>query len=265
MATPSPRPLAASLRHIRRSYAVVAAVLVAYLGSQIAAGWYAGRHPDIYIAMRYLVLLGWAVPLLAVGVVWIAYHLIRGQHRTRTTEMLVSTVDDEPAFVVPAVVHRWSLTLFAVPISFSFQLGMQLNVVAAGKDDVLNLVTIGIWSMLIVPMLGCYALGLRRGSQRLVLTPTGVRIPTAFGFRFAAWGELAPGGPLHPSSDRDPILLRFHSRPLVLRFFSSLVRPDFVADLLRFYVEHPAQRPVIGTADEYARIQVTASLELSNA
>ena len=43
------------------------------------------------------------------------------------------------------------------------------------------------------------------------------------------------------------------------------MQQDFVADMLRFYVEHPAQRPVIGTADEYARIQVTAKLELSNA
>ncbi|WP_091656299.1 PH domain-containing protein [Micromonospora auratinigra] len=99
-----------------------------------------------------------------------------------------------------------------------------------------------------------------RGDPRIDLTPAGVEIRDLFGRRSVPWAALTPGRPTPPRSGTvlrlrvaRPELVR--RRGLVFgRAGSPLVtlgwlaaHPGFLADALRHYVDHPAERAAIGT------------------
>src|SRR5690349_4823904 len=159
MATPSPRPLAESLRRLRRSYITVFAVAVLHIAVQIGAGWWTRLHPDDYFAMLDLVYFGTALILLVGCLAILVHYLAWGRHRVHTTEFLSSSANGEPAFVVPNAIHRWSAMFYAIPAGWSFELGRQLNRVAAGRPEVGYPIDIGIWAAMIALPLGIYFLG----------------------------------------------------------------------------------------------------------
>jgi len=95
-----------------------------------------------------------------------------------------------------------------------------------------------------------------RGVQ---LSPDGVRGWNGIGSLTVPWEALAPGHPLRPKA-KAPTLALTYARPELIRrhgvFGRRKLRIDqvdawFVADAIRYYVEHPGRRLAIGTPAEY--------------
>jgi hypothetical protein len=96
-----------------------------------------------------------------------------------------------------------------------------------------------------------------------------VRSRTPFFRRLVPWEALAPGGPPRPELTADQLRLvvtqpeRVVQRGLVLGWGSRQypclaldvnVHPIFVADAIRWYVEHPEDRAGIGTPAGHDRL-----------
>lgn len=254
MADPSPRSLAEMMRSTRRMWGSLLALGATYIAWQVVAAIIATANPDLPRILRTT--LGPAgillLPVYLLGLV--VFMLVKGRFRERALDMLVTRVGDEPAFVVPFTVQRWSQLPINLAAALVVQLGLQITPMVIFDDYG---IVISFVIFVIVPIaisVGAFVFGLRRGSHRLVLTPAGLRVPTFLGSRALAWTALAPGGPVRPRSNREGIWVRFHHRPYELRFFSQLVHQSFVADVIRYYVEHPEQRAEIGTAAEHDRL-----------
>ncbi|MET7392957.1 hypothetical protein ABZS66_05605 [Dactylosporangium sp. NPDC005572] len=104
------------------------------------------------------------------------------------------------------------------------------------------------------------AIPLLRG-PRIVVSPTGLTI-RAGGRRQVAWDELVrvPAAPL-PLTVRSPKLALSIRRPghpdpgwLLVPLELLAVEPVFLGTVVEHYVEHPANRPAIGTPEEYTRV-----------
>jgi hypothetical protein len=99
-----------------------------------------------------------------------------------------------------------------------------------------------------------------RGRPRVDLTPAGVEIHEPFGRQSVPWEAMAPGTPVRQGSG-STLGLRVVRPELVERrglVFSSArapqvmlawlpVHPWFLADVLRFYADHPEERATLGT------------------
>jgi hypothetical protein len=97
------------------------------------------------------------------------------------------------------------------------------------------------------------------GRPRLELTFDGVRVGFAFWWRAVRWDELVPGLPLR-QPERDALTLTTvrPGRPTVRLALNFIrVHPWFLADAIRYYVDHPDRRSEIGTPAGYDRL-VTA-------
>jgi hypothetical protein len=104
----------------------------------------------------------------------------------------------------------------------------------------------------------------------LCLTPEGILWRDELLHRFIPWPALALGGPSHPRPDEKDLRLVVARPELVTRPGFQLVamgpiryphinlmvdvRPDFLADAIRWYVEHPEDRAAIGTVAEHDRL-----------
>lgn len=98
------------------------------------------------------------------------------------------------------------------------------------------------------------------GRPRVDLTPSGVEVRDPFGRRTVPWEALAPGTPLGQSSGSELVLtvtrpelvqrrgfLRGSATAPRLTLTWLRVQPWFLADVLRWYVDHPAERAALGT------------------
>ncbi|MEH0841541.1 PH domain-containing protein [Micromonospora sp. CPCC 205711] len=99
----------------------------------------------------------------------------------------------------------------------------------------------------------------RDGRPRVDLTPAGVEVRQPFGRQFVPWAALSPGTPLRQSSGSELVLdvcrpetvrrsgLPWGTRRRPRLLLSWLwVHPWYLADVLRFYVDHPHERDGIG-------------------
>lgn len=105
---------------------------------------------------------------------------------------------------------------------------------------------------------------------RLELRPDGVRVRR---LRSAAtpWAALRRGTPLRPRRNDQILALPVDNPDLVSPLFAKNpliplgwdADPWFVADTIRWYVDHPQDRPALGTEAELARLQerLTAQAE----
>ena len=103
------------------------------------------------------------------------------------------------------------------------------------------------------------------GAWRIIgaeLRPTGLRVRHLFGVLTVPWEALAPGYPVRPDPRFRRLALTYTRPELVHRrgiFSRRLVPIDnvhgwFIADVIRYYVEHPEQRADIGRQTEYDRL-----------
>ncbi|GGM13315.1 hypothetical protein ACFFX1_32265 [Dactylosporangium sucinum] len=104
------------------------------------------------------------------------------------------------------------------------------------------------------------AVPLLRG-PRIIVSPSGLTI-RAGGRRKVTWDELVrvPAAPL-PLTVRSPKLALSIRRPghpdpgwLLIPLELLAVEPVFLGTVVEHYVEHPANRPAIGTPEEYTRV-----------
>lgn len=139
-----------------------------------------------------------------------------------------------------------------VPVTHMATLQHPLLAVAAAASSVgviwaVALIMVHSWPTLVLDGGGLTAYGLVRNAR-------------------VAWDELLPGGPPEPTT-------RWPRTPLILRGLDGSARGGnipvarldidsaFLAMAIRHYVEHPEDRPAIGTAAESARRE--ASFRLS--
>jgi hypothetical protein len=101
------------------------------------------------------------------------------------------------------------------------------------------------------------------------LTPAGVCLSGPLFRRSVPWEALAPGGPPRPHMTADRLRLDVARPELVVQRGWALgfgprqrpvmalqvdVHPWFLADAIRWYAEHPADRGAIGTESEHQRL-----------
>lgn len=98
-------------------------------------------------------------------------------------------------------------------------------------------------------------------TPRCALTPYGL-VLRGMRTRTVPWSLLLPGGPLRPRPREGSLTLlvrgpepyagtRRHAVPLRWLF----IDPSFLADAIRWYVDHPEDRVRIGTAAEHERLR----------
>ena len=98
------------------------------------------------------------------------------------------------------------------------------------------------------------------GRPRIDLTPAGIEIRETFGRRTVPWDALAPGTPARQPFPRKVVLtvtrpdlvqrrglVRGSAAAPVLDLAWLNVQPWFLADVLRWYVDHPQERGALGT------------------
>lgn len=103
--------------------------------------------------------------------------------------------------------------------------------------------------LLTAAVVGTFAVG----RSYVHLTPEGISWGSWPFQRRVGWDELAPGGPLraHPGARKLRLETRHGRRSISTQVD---VNPWFLADAIRWYVEHPEHRAGIGTQSEHDRL-----------
>ncbi len=236
---------------------VLVSVVVAAVWVVVVHAW---RPPDFWPAA---LLRG--VPAV-LGVSFLVVLLLRhrnGWHRATELARVGPGLPGVPTYApvswfVAAEVQL--LTLATVPL---LELGVRADEeIPALTAPTLVLAAVG------VLVLGWLVAAALTGRPRVELTPDAVHVRDLAGRLTVPWDALRAGTPVRPDGDRmvrlavaRPELVRrrgivFGSRrrPLVLLQWLD-VHPWFLADVLRWYVDHPAERASIGTAEGYARLR----------
>lgn len=99
-----------------------------------------------------------------------------------------------------------------------------------------------------------------QGRPRIDLTPSGIEVREPLGRRTVPWTALAPGTPARQPFPRKVVLtvtrpelvqrrglVRGSAAAPVLDLAWLNVQPWFLADVLRWYVDHPQERAALGT------------------
>lgn len=102
------------------------------------------------------------------------------------------------------------------------------------------------------------------GRPTVELTPSGVVVRDPLRRRTFPWEALRPGTPVRGYGsvelvvDRPELVRRqrFLWRWRRISLTYADVHPWFFADAVRFYVDHPARRPYIGTPEEFTRLLI---------
>ena len=104
-------------------------------------------------------------------------------------------------------------------------------------------------SVLLAVCACAYVGAILAGRPRLELTANGVRLRGPWVRGAARWDELVP---TH-QADQDSVTLQLNrpGRSVKLPLLLVRVHALFVADAIRFYVDHPERRAAIGTQAEY--------------
>jgi hypothetical protein len=173
---------------------------------------------------------------------------------------------DGSRFVAPAAVHRiGSLAVLAgwaagglIPLArFPFDdRDLHTRVAESGLGPV-NGIVLALASLVVIVTLVLWA------RPSLVLDQTGVTLRLA-GSTTIDWNELAPGGPLQPSTRHPAVITLYRVAPSPgQNFFVSFnlpaatlhVDPALLAYTVRRYVDEPHRRAAIGTDAELASLQ----------
>lgn len=265
---PAPaRPLAQRANDIRRIWPVVllsyAAVLVTVillppLGSWL--GYTSYREQIEWDGIKSTVGIAVTGTALAVMVAVLIFLKITGRLR-RSDDLVIS----EGSLVAPFCTSEYAV----MPI-----LGVQLLAQLLGAFtrphvdmgwSTEQLLGAGVLTGLIAAIVAGYVVGYLRGNHGLVISTAGVQVPKIFGSLLVPWIALDEHTTLPPSR-RDAVelvvvdpaqVIRMGPvlRRRVLRIQSSLVNQVFLAEVIRYYVEHPEHRAAIGTAVGYDRLR----------
>ena len=193
-----------------------------------------------------------------VAVPVVAYLWLTRQLRPRPATFTLSTVPQQPAFVVPeSPAYRgvWAIALMAMA-------GNLIPAERVPNSDHVRLSTLpGFVPVLVLSavLLAVAALAfLWLPTVSILLTPTGVTVRYLVGARNVGWQDLFPGGP--PSTVRWTMPLRYHNptgrakdHDVMLLLFH--VDREFLATVIRHYAERPEHRPDIGTSRELERLR----------
>ncbi|MCX4385488.1 PH domain-containing protein [Micromonospora peucetia] len=117
-------------------------------------------------------------------------------------------------------------------------------------------------------LIGVLVAAVFSGRPRVDLTPSGIEVREPFGRRTIPWVALCPGTPARQSTgdqlvltvtrpelvERRGLLLGSRTAPrLVLAWLR--VHPWFLADAIRYYVDHSDERDAIGEPEGYERLR----------
>jgi hypothetical protein len=173
------------------------------------------------------------------------------------------------AFVIPQ--SRNDAYLVSGQISIvAFLSGMQMMRSAdTGRSVVAEVFStvVLVLLVLLVPLAAATLAAAIQGRPSVLFTPRALIVLDSFGSRTIPWEALGPGTPQrpHPLLALKLTIVRpelVASRGLVMRNSSGTplalsrlgVHPWFIADAIRFYVDHPDRRAAIGTSAEHERL-----------
>ncbi|MFG2044542.1 hypothetical protein [Dactylosporangium sp. NPDC048998] len=177
------------------------------------------------------------------------------------------TVDDETAFQAPPAVQfsyfaaGWPLCIGAFAVIITDP-EMPRPVGASDWASVAFLAVMAVFVLVYATVVIVAGL---TGRPYLRLTPAGVQYANLAFDRFIPWQALCPDSAVTVSrftvtvhQERPELLRRRRPRSGSPRLTFSVgyvrIRPQFAAAAIRFYLQHPEERPAIGTPDGYARL-----------
>lgn len=255
----------------RRARLLLVLMAVATIGSALAGSAGLVHHRRVLGPNWTLAIL--VTPFVVFLVLTLLWIPIARQSRPVPDRFVATPVDGVPAFVgpsAPAATGPWaSAQLVALPALAASQ--AVLGIWDAPADvDLTFKVLYG------AMLLGLAAFGVGWGLRiftaggRVVLWPDRLQVPTgAGGCRTMPWHELMPGGP-HPPPNRRTRLTLFRTprravrrlageagwnRRVSMRPNWTAVDPAYLADAIRYYVEHPQYRERIGQPGEQERLR----------
>jgi hypothetical protein len=222
---------------------IVAALIVNGTAAATMALW----HPDRFVLHQLEGLI--PIALLFTGLGFLAAAFIRGKVRT-----VGFVVRPGVGFIAPAerrvgYALIMFITLGAVTVGQDFLYPRTPGTTDAERSVGRLLTSFGIASSALLAVAVCLYVGMAlSGRPRLELTVDGVRLRGIW--RGAAhWDELVPSR----QADQDSVTLPLNrpGRSVKLSLLLVRVHALFVADAVRYYIEHPEHRAAIGTQAEY--------------
>lgn len=207
-------------------------------------------HPSGFAAHGAVLLVVLGLSLVSLGFSIASFRMPRGQTPgfvVRPGTAFIAPADRRYGYFVAGQVVLAGVIAWYPSLAFSYR----------GDDPVLAAErAIMVVIAVLVTCLNFASANALSGRPRLELTPDGVRVGFVYWWRAVRWDELAPGLPLR-QPDRDAVTLTT-TRPgqpamrLALNYIR--VHPWFLADAIRYYVDHPDGRTEIGTPAGYDRL-----------
>lgn len=251
---------------------IVAGVVVIGIGATLRI-YFGSSHA----VLSGFVFLGWAFMfiLAAAGFLVVTITSVGGWSR-RPVGFKIA----DKKFAVSAIPYFGYLGLFQVLVL--------ANAVVFAVDDwrrpddwpggwIMTTISISVTALLAVLVVPLVAL-IWRGI-RVELSTAGVESWLPWCYRMIPWDALSPGGPLRPNRSAERLKLITVRPDLVVQQGLSLgwgnkkqpgipvyfnIHPWFLADAIRWYVEHPEHREAIGTQAEHDRLVSTLAPELTH-
>jgi hypothetical protein len=213
----------------------------------------------------------WLLVLLAVCGVLVSAN-IRAIGRSASYQRATRFVLTDNAFMIPPLVSPGTTVMMPMMISgFFVAIGTQkwheLNDPERASST-LEFIGVAV-VVLLLTLPTAFLAALAWQGSTVALTPDGVRWRGPLFRRLVPWQALATGGPPHPGPRATKLELvvtqpdlviqrgwaaRFGRRRQPALALQVAVHPGFLADAIRWYVEHPADRVAIGTQTEHDRL-----------
>ncbi len=230
------------LRLLSRVLFVFGGVVPAVIS--VGTTWYAAEHPHSWFVAVLPVLL-----VLAPLPFWLR---LRAAAKRAPARLQVTEVAGRPAFAVPPA--PWSagpLAANCVIIGIGVVWGNALWLILATGQTAPRVLFVLAALAVSIPVTAC-AYPLLTTRWRVVLRPTDLRVPRLLvGHRSFAWDQLVPG---RVALDTQVYL---GTRPTGWVAFHpgvAAVHPEYLAEVIAYYLEHPEHRAEIGKAREQDRM-----------
>lgn len=203
---------------------------------------------------RFLVLAGALAVELAIPIGVLTLLAVRSVRRARFE------LRDDRFTVAPTPVHAVTWAMLCMSTSAGLVLtervpnGDSMRLMTSDFGWQSSLIGVGIfWTLAVVILLVQRPL--------LYLDPEGLTLRQLLRTTKVTWDQLEPGWPRPPIGRRDRFVYVYIKAPPVAGRNPTVdlpikwlhIDPTLLADTIRHYIEHPEDRPAIGTAEELTR------------